>query len=277
MDYVQVDITMQDVAADCGVLISLLAEEGFESFAEPSESHLQGWIPKNLFQEEKIETLLRNYLPVNEYHYSVIPAKNWNAEWESSFQPVEVENTFYLRAGFHAEKPGLINLLVEPRMSFGTGHHPTTVLMLKCLIRLRPQLMHSKVLDMGCGTGVLSVAAEKFGAQQVLAVDIDEWGYRNTVENIEANDCKHIHVLMGDIDVVPGEQYQIILANINLNVLRRHLPEYASRLAPGGFLCLSGFFETDVPALEEECKKFSLQVVDKNLQDSWACLCVSKA
>lgn len=272
MDYLQLEIELKDLSADCGVLTTQLAELGFESFSDNDDNLLQAWIPHAVYQEALVEQLLSGYPGVIKFASTTILSQNWNATWESSFQPLAVGDTLYIRAGFHQPAKGFIDIVIEPQMSFGTGHHPTTNMMLQRLTSFQDRLKGMSVLDMGCGTGLLSIAASKLGASTLLGCDNDPRCIENTLLNAGNNHCSAIQVLCGDVQDLPEERFHLIMANINLNVLRTHIPLYTDKLLNDGELWLSGFFETDIDILKEICVRHSFVFVDKLLEDSWACL-----
>ncbi|MFN6075623.1 MAG: 50S ribosomal protein L11 methyltransferase, partial [Fluviicola sp.] len=204
------------------------------------------------------------------YTSTVIPHQNWNAEWEANFEPVVVDERLVILAPFHdiSSFQHESKIIIQPQMSFGTGHHQTTFLMSQYLLDL-PEVP-KKVLDMGTGTGVLAILAEFKGAEEILAVDIEPWSVENTKENAERNNCSKIKALEGDIEVTFGNKFGLILANINKNVLKAHLPSYASICETGGLLYLSGFFETDVAELTSEAKKVGFELVEVRTKETWA-------
>jgi ribosomal protein L11 methyltransferase len=276
MDYIQIEIELEDLVSDCGMLITQLSDLGFESFSDNEGNILQAWIPSDMYNAPLVEQLLSGYPTLKSYVSSAIPSQNWNAEWESSFQPLSIGNILYIRAGFHEPADGFIDIVIEPQMSFGTGHHPTTGMMLQRLSSVHGKLKGMSVLDMGCGTGLLSIAASKLGASSLLACDNDSRCIENTLLNAGNNQCSNIHLLCGDVQDLPEDSFHLIMANINLNVLRYHIPLYAGKLHTGGELWLSGFFETDTGTLRDICQLHGLAFVDKLLEDSWACLCFRK-
>lgn len=251
MDYIEltIDLTPRDPWTE--VLIAELADKGFESFVE-TETGLQAYAPASLERPqnwmegtsidgaEGVQFLIRENL---------IPHQNWNAEWEAGFEPVEVDTRLVILAPFHDATAYVdrAQIIIQPQMSFGTGHHQTTYLMSQFL--LNATQIPEKVLDMGTGTGVLAILAEKKGATDILAVDIEPWSVENTVENAGRNGCQHIRTATGDIDQVTDSGFGLILANINKNVLKSHMPSYFSLLKQGGELLLSGFFLSDAPEL----------------------------
>ncbi|MGC6433762.1 MAG: 50S ribosomal protein L11 methyltransferase [Crocinitomicaceae bacterium] len=278
MDYTELNIILEPKDPWSEILVAQLSEIGFDSFVETEEG-VQAYIPSKDFNLDdlKSNTLLFEKPEGVSISFSQneIPHQNWNEVWESGFEPVFVDELVTIRAPFHTETTikGL-DIVIQPQMSFGTGHHETTWLMSKSLFDLNP--FPSKVLDMGTGTGVLAIIAEKLGAQSVLAVDIEDWSVENTKENITRNLCNQIQTICGDIDVVDQKDFDVILANINKNVLKAHLPFYAEKLSQGGKLYMSGFFETDIDELVFEAKKYNLDFVSHKTKDSWACILLNK-
>lgn len=278
MDYTELNITIDPRDPWSEILVAQLSELGFDSFVE-TEKGVQAYIPSKDFNLEtlKLNTLLfENPEGVKiSFEQNEIPHQNWNEVWESGFEPVFVDELVTIRAPFHTETivKGL-DIVIQPQMSFGTGHHETTWLMSKSLFDLKP--FPSKVLDMGTGTGVLAIIAEKLGAQSVLAVDIEDWSVENTKENVERNSCNRIEAICGDIDIVDQTGFDAILANINKNVLKAHLPFYAENLNQEGKLYMSGFFETDINELVLEAKKYNLEFISQKTKDSWACILLKK-
>lgn len=275
MDYLEltVDLTPRDPWTE--ILIQQLADQGYESFVETATG-VQAYAPVKDVDpiHPLIGTFLANAHPevTAQSVTKIIPQQNWNAKWESSFDPVVVESYLSIVAPFHdkSSQTGMV-VEIEPKMSFGTGHHQTTYLMSKALFEL--DNVPDRVLDMGTGTGVLAIVAEKLGAKEVLAVDIEDWSVENTLENAARNKCHSIQAVCGDIDAVLSEQpFGLILANINKNVLKAHLPNYAQLLPTGGVLLLSGFFDTDVSELllkAEECALEKMRIFNK---DNWAAI-----
>jgi ribosomal protein L11 methyltransferase len=275
MDYLEltVDLTPRDPWTE--ILIQQLADQGYESFVETTTG-VQAYAPvKDIDPNHPlIGTFLANAHPevTAQSVAKIIPQQNWNAKWESSFDPVVVESYLSIVAPFHdkSSQTGMV-VEIEPKMSFGTGHHQTTYLMSKALFEL--DAIPDRVLDMGTGTGVLAIVAEKLGAKEVLAVDIEDWSVENTIENAARNNCHSIQAVCGDIDVLKSEEpFGLILANINKNVLKAHLPTYSQLLPSGGILLLSGFFDTDVSELllkAEECALEKMRIFNK---DNWAAI-----
>lgn len=278
MDYLELTVNLTPRDPWSEILVSQLADIGFESFVD-TETGIQayGQVAEVNVENIKIETILSGEFDEVKFDYSekIIPQQNWNALWEADFQPVDVDGRMTILAPFHA-KEGAKGMLVEiqPQMSFGTGHHQTTWMMSKALLDM--PVVPAKVLDMGTGTGVLAILAEKLGAQEILAIDIEDWSVENTQENAVRNGCTKIIALCGDIDLISGQQFDLILANINKNILKRHLPSYSEALVSGGKLYLSGFFETDADELIELGKTLNLKHDHTLNKETWAALCLVK-
>ena len=253
------------------MLIAQLGYIGFESFVE-NESGVVAYIQKKDWNSNKVEDLY--LLNSNEFDitfkYSEIEQTNWNKEWEKNFNPIQVNGQVSIRAPFH-ENPSLnFDIVIEPKMSFGTGHHETTHMMVQHLLAL--DLKNKKVLDMGCGTGILAIFAEMKGAQPTDAIDIDSWCYQNSLENVQRNGCKHITVLEGDSSLLKGKEYDVVIANINRNILLSDMKIYTDCLSEKGVLLLSGFYKDDISIIESEVIKHGL-VLDKMIQkNNWVAL-----
>ncbi|MDH4473289.1 MAG: 50S ribosomal protein L11 methyltransferase [Fluviicola sp.] len=272
MDYIEVTIDLQPRDPWAEVLIAELAELGFESFVETTTG-IQAFAPVTIGSVD--ELLATTSLQLNsEVAFTkteaIIPHQNWNAQWEADFEPVEVDDRLVILAPFHDASvySGREQIIIQPQMSFGTGHHQTTYLMSQYLLDM--YTIPAKVLDMGTGTGVLAILAEKRGATDILAIDIEPWSVENTIENAQRNGCKHIRTATGDSDLITETDFGLILANINKNILKKQLPIYHGALVQKGILLLSGFFVTDAAemiALGEELGFEHLETLEK---ETWA-------
>lgn len=253
------------------ILIAELSERGFETFLE-NENGFDAFIQKKDWHKSILDDIYILNSKEFEISYSQkeIPSVNWNKEWEEHFKPIIVDNKVAIRAPFHKPFSLKYELIIQPKMSFGTGHHETTHMMIQHLLNF--DLKNKKVLDMGCGTGILAIFAEKKGAQAIDAIDIDEWSFQNTQENIEANNCNYINVYKGGRELLDGKMYDVIIANINRNVLLDQLNSYAACLSKGGVLFLSGFYKEDVPVLKNCANQFNLEVVEKLERNQWTSL-----
>lgn len=257
------------------ILIAELGHVGFESFVE-NDNGVTAYIQKQEWNSNILDDLyiLGSAEFKIKFSYHEVIQTNWNKEWEKNFNPIQVDGQVSVRAPFH-ENPSLkFDIVIEPKMSFGTGHHETTHMMIQHLLAL--DLENKKVLDMGCGTGILAIFAEMKGAQPTDAIDIDSWCYQNSIENVQRNGCKHITVLEGDSSLLKGEKYDVIIANINRNILLSDMKIYTDCLHQEGILLLSGFYKDDIAIIESEVVKHGL-VFDKMIQrNRWVALKYNK-
>ena len=254
------------------ILIAELGYAGFESFVENEEGVI-AYIQK----EEWNENILNDIYILSsdefkiDYTFEDIEQTNWNEEWEKNFNPIVVDDLVSVRAPFHEKRDDVkYDLIIEPKMSFGTGHHETTHMMIQHI--LQNDFKNKSVLDMGCGTGVLAILAEKVGAIKLDAIDIDNWCYLNSLETVERNDCKNISVFEGDVTLLNDKKYDSIIANINRNILLADISEYAKCLNENGSLFLSGFYEQDIPIIEAECNKQMLKLTKTLQKGQWVSL-----
>jgi ribosomal protein L11 methyltransferase len=259
------------------ILAAALSEGNFESFVF-NEGGFEAYVKKTDFNDQVIENL-KGQFPDISFSFSTqeIKKENWNKEWEKNFNPVIVENFCCIRASFHpAASAPLMDVIIEPKMSFGTGHHQTTWLMAKALFGLN--IKNRSVLDIGCGTGVLAIIAKKLGSHHVIGVDIDEWSIENSRENRKANGYRKdaIDFYQGTINSIETDTFDILLANINKNILLREMAKYASHLNPDGKLLISGFFESDCKELISAAEKAGLKSAGKETKNEWAILILEK-
>ncbi len=253
------------------ILIAELGYAGFESFVETEEG-VTAYIQKEEWYEnilEDVQVLSSNEFEIS-FTFEEIEQTNWNAEWEKNFNPIVVDNICAVRAPFHESFNTQYDIIIEPKMSFGTGHHETTHMMIQHI--LKNDFENKSVLDMGCGTGVLAILAELKGAKPIDAVDYDNWCYLNSLENVERNNCKHITVIEGDASVLGKNKYDIIIANINRNILMQDMGTYISCLNKNGMLFLSGFYTDDIPMIQSECEKYLLKFKEKLERNNWVSL-----
>ena len=252
------------------ILIARLSEIGFEGFWT-DELFLKAYVDEDLFNKEKFESIVFQYLSNTQYSINLLTDKNWNEQWEASYEPVFIGNCCVIKAPFHhIEEKYLIEIVISPKMAFGTGHHQTTKLMLERLFELD---LHSKtIIDAGCGSGVLAIAAEKLGSESIIAYDIDPWSVENTKENIALNNCQKILTKKGTLSELNLPSVDIILANINRNVLLTEMKHYKNHLLQDGLLIVSGFIEPDVSIVSEKAKAEGLNLQNVYNQDDWYCL-----
>ncbi len=271
MDFIELKV---DVLPDfTDIIVAELAEAGFDSFVETPQG-VNAYAAAEAFDESRVQEIVRKYAaltPVT-YTFSALPRRNWNEEWEKNYQPIYIGDQCVVRASFHQlPQPFPYEIVINPKMSFGTGHHETTALMLE--MQLGVDHAGRRVLDAGCGTGILAIMACKRGAAHVDAYDIDEWAVENARENCELNGCATIGVQQGTIEEVQlSGPYDIILANINRNVLLREIPLYAGKLGPGGRLLLSGFYEQDIAELNRVAAESNLSQTARHTKTHWAAL-----
>lgn len=256
------------------ILMAELIDIGFDSFTEEQRGVL-AYIPTDLFREEKLKNIwLMNHSEVNiSYTCQEMPNINWNEEWEKKFLPVNVEGKVLIRAEFHESQNMDCEVVIQPKMSFGTGHHATTYLMIQQMLEM--DFTDKKVLDMGCGTSILAIFAKRKGAGKTLAIDVDEWSVENSRENAQRNQVE-LDVQLGTIDNLGKESFDIILANINRNILISDIPTYVSVLNDDGQLLLSGLCFFDVDDILEVCTEQNLVLKNKVQREEWVSLLLEK-
>ncbi len=271
MNYIEVDISLSTKYPYCEIVSARLNEIKFESFLE-TDNGIKAYIQKDLFNSEMLEQCFSNI--VNEIEYSIkvneIQQENWNEKWENSFKPIKIKKNCIIRAEFHKKTHLDYDIVINPKMSFGTGHHATTFLMMNRMFDI--DLVNTNVLDVGCGTGVLSILAEKLGAKSILGIDIDEWSVQNSKENKILNNSKKVKVKKCTVSSLIDYKCDIILANINRNVIVNDLNKYEGILNNGGQLLLSGFFDIDKDIIINESKKTGLYLDYKESKSNWLLL-----
>lgn len=266
--YIEYNFTVAPLQPASDILIAQLGEVGFDSFVE-NEEGVQAYILKDLWTEEKVKNvqILSNENFDISFNFKEIEQQNWNAEWEKNFEKIVVDDVCTVRAPFHEKPNTKFDIVIEPKMSFGTGHHETTHMMLQHILEY--DFTGKSVLDMGSGTGVLAILAAMKNAGSVDAIDIDNWCYLNALENKERNNCSQINVFEGDVSLLKDQKYNIIIANINRNILLADIPAYAKCLTKDGILFLSGFYKEDIPVITEKCNEVGLKF-EKNLEkNNW--------
>ncbi|MBT8177744.1 MAG: 50S ribosomal protein L11 methyltransferase [Flavobacteriaceae bacterium] len=270
MSYAYLEYHFEIVPRDPGseILLAELAELPFESFEE-TENGLKAYVRRSEWEEELLGhiSLLDNPAFKINYHFREIPAENWNKKWETHFDPIEIDTRCRVRAPFHAKEEVSFDIVIEPKMSFGTGHHETTYLMLKFILDM--DLQGKSVLDMGCGTAVLAILSAMKGARSVDAIDIDHWSYVNSLENVKRNNQEQIRVLEGDVKAIPEMKYDLILANINRNILLSDISAYSEHLEEKGQLLLSGFYKADSEMINRKCLEAGLRLKTQLKKNSW--------
>ncbi len=259
------------------VLSATIADIGFESFVE-DELGTTAYIQTEVFDLEKLNEILEN-LPIEAqitYSYKTIEDQNWNEEWEKNyFQPLIIDNRCIIQSTFH-NVPATYeyNIYIDPKMAFGTGHHQTTELMIREI--LKEEFEGKSVLDMGTGTAILAILTSMKGADPIAAIDIDQWAYDNAIENLTLNNIDNIDIKIGGAELLGDATFDIILANINRNILLNDIHVYSSVLNSGGTLYMSGFYEEDIPAITEECNKNGLSFEYNSTKDNWVAVKFTK-
>ena len=268
--YIAYDFNVSPKEPATEMLIAQLGYVGFESFVE-QDYGVTAYIQKQEWNSKILEDVF--LLHSNEFNitfeHNEIAQTNWNEEWEKNFNPIQVDDLVSIRAPFHTNPSLQFDIVIEPKMSFGTGHHETTHMMVQHLLAL--DLDTKKVLDMGCGTGILAIFAEMKGAKPIDAIDIDSWCYENSLENIQRNNCNHITVYEGDASVLK-EKYDVIIANINRNILLSDMKTYTGCLNENGVLLLSGFYKEDIVIIEDEVTKYGLTFETMIQRNNWVAL-----
>lgn len=253
------------------ILVAELAEKPFESFVD-TEDGVIAYIRSQDWAENVLEGI--QILASSEFEIShtveEIEQVNWNQEWEKHFEPIDVDGKCHVRAPFHQARGAEFEIVIEPKMSFGTGHHETTHMVIQHL--LETDVTGLKTLDMGCGTAILAILADMKGAAPIDAIDIDNWCYLNSIENAERNGCRQISVFEGDATLLTGKRYDLVIANINRNILLADMAAYRDTMQPGGILMLSGFYTEDIPAIDACCSTLGYRLVKTHQKNNWVAL-----
>ncbi len=269
-NYIQVSIQVKDKNLS-DLITALMYGENFDGFWEEKDQ-LHAFIPEELWNKTRFENLIIKPFDLT-YSFQRIEEKNWNKAWEESFQPVWIDKKIYIRAGFHPPSPDhdVLEIIIDPKMSFGTGHHETTSLMIRLM--LEENWEDKTVIDMGSGTGILAILAEKLGAREIFAVDVDSWAFQNMKENISANRTFHIKPIHGDaLKLTDLPEVDIFLANINRNILLNDMKHYVKKITDGGLLFLSGILDNDVPLIEKEALRLGLKPIKQIGENGWAAI-----
>jgi ribosomal protein L11 methyltransferase len=274
MEYIELICHPSRAEHAADLLIGMLADAGFESFTENENGTLSAFMQASLYTIELTTKLSSDEFAefLDSFHAEHIADQNWNAVWESQYDPVLIDNRCMVRAPFHPQPVGLeFDIVIMPKMSFGTAHHETTKLMIQYLLSM--QVSGKSLLDMGSGTAVLAILARMKGAFPVSAIDNDEWAYNNAVENVQGNNFADIEVLSGDASLLAGKKFDIVLANINRNILLNDIPAYRESLNADGKLFMSGFYSEDLPLIEAKANESGLRILSSRMDNNWTAAC----
>jgi ribosomal protein L11 methyltransferase len=270
MEYIEVDIEIEKSEVFSDIVVARLNEIEFETFLE-NDNGVRCYIQAKLFDKKKLDIELdkiKQYTKLN-FNINHVAQKNWNEEWEKNFKPVQINSHCLIRSEFHNNSGNFKDeIIITPKMSFGTGHHETTFLMINELYDL--DLNDKSILDMGSGTGVLSIVASKNGAKQVVGIDIDEWAFQNSIDNAKLNNTENISFLHGDIKLIENQDFDIILANINRNIIEKDIEEYYNLLSDKGDLLISGFLVEDVDFIINLSINNRFNVINKKNKGQWS-------
>lgn len=275
MKYTEVTLKINPIEPFRDLVVYELGEGDYDSFVETPDG-VKAYVPSDLYDEGFLRQVVDEAGCEVQYEVAEMPDKNWNEEWEKQHKPVlvEGEKSVYVRAPFHPHVDADYEIIIEPKMSFGTAHHATTYMMLTYISTL--DLGGAQVLDMGCGTAVLAILAKMRGADSVDAVDIDDWAYQNAVENAERNNVD-INCMLGDASsIAQYQKYDLVIANINRNILLNDMPHYVAAMKPGAQILFSGFYESDIPILEERAVQLGLVLVETRIRNTWAAIRMEK-
>lgn len=282
MNYYELKFTYEspvETTVISDILAAELGEIGFESFTE-SEDGLLAYVSDSLYNVKALQDKLKEFPLENvAIHYTAqeVEGKDWNEEWEKNyFKPIRIGNDCIIRASFHEPEPGYTyNIVIDPKMAFGTGNHETTFLMISEMLKL--DLEGKDLLDMGCGTAVLAILAKMKKAGKVVGIDIDEWAYNNALENTRLNNTEDIQVALGGAEQIPAfGQFDIVFANINRNILLNDIKHYTECMKPGALLFMSGFYTQDIPFIREECERNGLIILSHAEKNNWVAVKTQK-
>ena len=275
MKYQEVDILISNQSPFREIIVAKFNEVGFESFSE-DEHNLKAYIQEDKLVLKDVEGILNSIKKLTNISYKIkkIKQENWNEKWESNYFPVIINDICAIRAPFHKKINCKYELIIMPKMSFGTGHHETTELMIKQILNLN--FKNKNVLDVGCGTGVLSILASKLSANQVTGIDTDDWAFQNSIDNSKLNNVDDIHFVHGDVHSITKNKYDYIFANINLNTIIDQLLTYINLITSKGSILISGFYEENEEIILTLVKKLKLKVVTKKNKNKWLMLHLSR-
>jgi len=265
-NFIEVKVPFPEEEQSADIVIARLAELGYDGFVV-EDRHVLAYREAGGQELKAYEAILEEH-GIEYTEINIIADRNWNAEWESDYQPVIIGNEIFVRAPFHPPREGFkFDIIIEPRMAFGTAHHETTSQILSLIAGM--DIQEKRVLDMGCGTAVLAILAQKMGASEIMAIDNDEWAYQNSLDNIKINDADMIKVLLGDAELLENKEFDIIFANINRNILLKDIPRYADVLAQNSKLVMSGFYTDDLPLIVEKSEASGLRLESTRVKNKW--------
>ncbi|MEZ4825315.1 MAG: 50S ribosomal protein L11 methyltransferase [Bacteroidia bacterium] len=268
-DFISVNVSAPEALRE--PVLALLAEIGFSAF-EDTDTGLVAYVESHLFDQDQLNATLEIFPQENlSVKVNHIPSENWNSVWESNYPSVTIDSFCQIVPSFRKPEAGFLHTIrLDPKMSFGTGHHETTRLVIRLMEKL--SFEGKNVLDMGCGTGVLGILAAKMGADSVTGIDIDAWSFENASENIQMNDIRQMQVKLGDARAIGTDTYDIILANINRNVLLSDMPVYQQALSPGGILLISGFYQRDETPIRHLYESLHFHLANREEDNDWLAL-----
>jgi ribosomal protein L11 methyltransferase len=274
LDYIEIQFVLKERVPIIDVFIQEIADLGFDAFQE-NLNILSSFIPSNNYNEKKLQEIIDNYSSfIISFKAIDHPFKNWNKKWESSFNPILINENCQIRASFHQPSDKKYDIIINPEMSFGTGHHETTRLMAKDLFK--HDLKNKTILDFGSGTAILSILSEKLGAKEVDAVEIDKNANQNANQNLATNNCKVIKIIDGDGGNIPNKKYDYLLVNINRNTIIQEFTNFLEAMKKNSTILFSGFFESDIDYIKDLSIKSGLKILYSDLENQWALLVMTK-
>ena len=277
MNYTELNLHLNPLELFGEMLTYQLGEVGFEMF-EDTPQGFKAYIQTANFNNDAVLEIIEGIKELNcEVSYTIkdIPWQNWNAEWEKNYQPEIIGNKIYVRAEFHEANPSYPHeIIVQPRMAFGTGHHPTTSQVMEAMLDI--DFQNKSLLDMGCGTGILAILGMQLGASSAYAIDYDPNSVDNSIENAKRNGYPQIEVALGSSELLEGKSYDIILANINRNIILNDLDKYAASLNDGGLLITSGYYTSDLSVIKNKAAEYHIDYLQHTSQNDWCCATFKK-
>lgn len=267
MKYIELSFSFSQNTDFADIVVAKLNEIEFESYVETQDG-VDAYIQESLFNQEKLNEVIEDLQSLFQFEYTIkeIKQENWNQQWEENFNPVEINKDCFIRAHFHDKIDCKYEIIITPKMSFGTGHHETTFLMMNEMFHI--DFNNKKVLDMGCGTGILSILSKMLGSSITQAIDIDEWSYENSVENATLNNTEDINFSLGDVTAIKGA-FDVVLANINRNIILEDISKYIDSLNENSDLLLSGFLSEDVIIIRDKVESLGLSFVSHKNKNKW--------